>query len=323
MQTQSGRLPDFLIVGAAKSATTSLYAYLCQHPAVFMPLVKEFHFFSYAGTEWQHTLYAKNLFQYANFFRKAPEQCLLGEASTTYLYEYARTIERIKSIYGADAEKIRIIISLRDPAERAFSHYSMYRLYGLEKWGFDEAVREGAAERLNANLDSERFGITLDYLRAGMYAEQVRAYMDAFPHVHIVLYDDIRRDPQAVMRGIFRFLDVDERQAVSCDVVHNSSGIPRSGIVHAALNAANKFIVTRQSRLKAALLRCISWFVDWDAVRTRAGAAALRILAGIRFMNAKKASLLPAARKRMVDYYRADIARLERLIGRDLSAWLA
>src|SRR3989338_1474119 len=100
MQTQSGRLPDFFIVGAAKSATTSLYAYLRQHPDIFMPAWKEPMFFSYGETPLNTRLPAKNLYKYARMFAPAQPHQLMGEASTTYLYRHVESIRNIKKAYG-------------------------------------------------------------------------------------------------------------------------------------------------------------------------------------------------------------------------------
>jgi len=323
MNTVHGRLPDFLIVGAAKSATTSLHAYLRQHPSIFMPLYKEPHFFSYADTEFNGSLRAKTVRQYRDFFGPARPFQIIGEASTTYLYNYSHTIENIRKVYGADAEKIKIIISLRNPADRVFSHYSMYNLIGLEKLSFDEAVRTGAVDRLNKDLDTERFGITVDYLEAGMYYAQVKAYKEAFPCVHIILYDDIKRDSNAVIRGVFRFLGVVEDQSVSCAVAYNDTGAPRIACINTFFNKMSKLLVTKRSRIKNTIAKYAGRIINWTAFGMFWKPRIFKILRRIRFMNIKRVSLAPDARRRMVDFYRDDIVRLQGLIGRDLSSWLS
>lgn len=323
MQTQSGRLPDFFIVGAAKSATTSLYAHLRAHPAVFMSFWKEPHFFSYAELAPYRFVPAANLFQYVQLFGRARPDQIMGEASTSYLYEYAKTIEKMRAAYGDDARKIKIIISLRNPADRAFSHYSMYHLYGLEPLGFDDAMKRGVFPRLDKNLDTDRFGILLEYLRAGMYYDAVSAYMKAFPCVHIVLYDDMRRDPAAVMRGIFQFLGVDETVPIAADAPHyNATGTPRSAVFNALLNGLQKALMAKRSRVKKALIWLAGRFVDWDSIRVPLGGRIFNEIQRFRFMNAKKVSMSPESRRRLTDFYRPDILQLQRLINRDLSAWL-
>ncbi len=319
----NGQLPDFLIVGAAKSATTSLYAYLRQHPAIFIPTHKEPHFFSYADTEFAWSLRAKTISEYISLFAPAEAGQIVGEASTTYLYNYARAIESIRKAYGPAAKKIKIIISLRNPADRAFSHYSMYKLIGLETLPFSEAVRAGAVDRLNENLDTERFGITLDYLMAGMYYEQVKAYKEAFPSVHIILYEDFKRDPHRIVRELFRFLGVAEDVSVVCTAVHNATGVPRISALNNLCNAVNKVIVTRKSKVKNGILRFVQFFIDWDTLWAYARIIVLRVLYRIRFMNVRRASIPLPERQRLAGIYREDILKLQGLIGRDLSSWLS
>ena len=323
MQTQSGRLPDFFIVGAAKSATTSLYAYLRVHPALFMPFCKEPHFFSYVAHAPYHLIPAINLFQYVHLFDGARPDQIIGEASTSYLYEYARTIERMRAAYGADIGKVKIIISLRNPADRAFSHYSMYHLYGLEPLGFDEALGAGVFPRIHKNLDTERFGILMDYVQAGMYYEQVKAYMDAFPNVYVVLYDDVRRDIFSTIRGFFRFLGVDDTVAIALNAPHyNATGTPLIGLFNTILNGFQKALMTKRSRIKNTLMRIAGWFVDWDTVRVRLRDRIFNEIQRLRFMNARKMPMPSASRRRLSDIYRLDILKLQKLINRDLSAWL-
>ena len=324
MHTQSGRLPDFFIVGAAKSATTSLYAYLRDHSGVFTPFWKEPHFFSYAELAPYRFVPAANLFQYVHLFDRARADQIIGEASTSYLYEYEKTIRRMREVYGDDVKKIKIIISLRNPVDRAFSHYSMYRLYGLEPLGFDEALAAGVFPRLDENLDTDRFGILIDYLQAGMYYEAVKAYMEVFPCVHIVLYDDMRRDPAAVMRDIFHFLGVDETISIAADAPHyNATGAPRFEFFNALLNGLQKALMAKRSRVKKTLMWLTGWFVDWKVVRVQIGRRILDKLQHLRFMNVKKSSMPAASRQRLRELYRPDIVQLQKLINRDLSSWLS
>ncbi len=116
-------LPDFLILGAMRSGTTSLYHYLKQHPEIFMPSLKEPHFFSYFGkpvsplpsyirsARW-------NLEDYLTLFESAMNGQLIGEASVSYLYYYRETIENIKRVYRDNYSQLKCIAILRNPVER-------------------------------------------------------------------------------------------------------------------------------------------------------------------------------------------------------------
>jgi len=140
-------LPDFLIVGAMRSGTTSLYVYLNNHRAIFMPSLKEPQFFSYLGekcsphppeirsTPW-------NLEDYVRLFKHARPGQIIGEASTSYLYIYQRTQKNIMAIYGEQVTNLKIIGILRNPIERAWSIYTLKKQGGGWKKDFFTIARE-------------------------------------------------------------------------------------------------------------------------------------------------------------------------------------
>jgi hypothetical protein len=113
-------LPSFLVIGATKSGTTALYDYLRQHPAIFMPALKEPRFFLYDGSEDSARFPVRSLEEYEALFAPVTTETALGEATPQYLTSWA-AMERIhETLPGA-----RLIAALRDPAERAFSIYLM------------------------------------------------------------------------------------------------------------------------------------------------------------------------------------------------------
>jgi hypothetical protein len=134
-------------VGAPRRGTTSLYFYLREHPQIFMPGIKEPHFFAFSGkpTYYKHNPIVWKLKDYAGLFAAATEGQVLGEASPGYLYYHERAIENIKK-YVPAWEDLRIIMILRNPALRAFSHYLVLRLTDRESRGFDEAINSPLTE---------------------------------------------------------------------------------------------------------------------------------------------------------------------------------
>src|SRR4051794_34967159 len=128
-------LPNFLIIGAAKAGTTSLYHYLRQHPDVYMSTIKEPNYFCF---EEQLPEYApvRTLAEYESLFDGASSQPAVGEASTQYLNSAAAP-RRIANILP----NVRLIVSLRNPADRAYSSYLGRVWGGRERAGVSEALR--------------------------------------------------------------------------------------------------------------------------------------------------------------------------------------
>jgi hypothetical protein len=179
-----GRLPDWLIIGAMKSGTTSLAAYLREHPGCFVAPEKEVHFFDYEfrwafGADW-----------YRQRFRGAGS-LLAGEATPSYMHR-PEVPARIASVVP-DAKLIAI---LRDPVDRAYSQYWHHRREGREEREFLDAVE-----------DPE-----LDYLGRGRYLEQLERICEHFPREQllVLLFDDLDAQPQETFVDVCRFLGVDE-----------------------------------------------------------------------------------------------------------------
>lgn len=207
-------LPTFLVIGAAKSGTTSLLSYLGQHPQVFVSASKEPNYFALAGHDlppkgpaparvlrqmlynWSRT----DLAAYTALFEAAGGAAAIGEGSVRYLY-FPDAPARIR----AAIPQARLVAILRDPVARLYSHYSMNRQNQLEPLDLRAAL---AAEddRVAAG-----WGWDWHYRRVGLYGEQVARYLDHFPRdqLAVFLYDDFVADPQGVFSAICRHIGVD------------------------------------------------------------------------------------------------------------------
>jgi hypothetical protein len=195
-------LPHFLIIGTQKGGTTSLFSYLSQHPDVVEPIQKEVHFFT-------RTFHRGMRFYRAHFPATKPGQ-VTGEATPYYLY-HPRVPERV----AAELPGARMIALLRDPADRAYSHYWHSRRYGRETATFEEAI---AREREVIPREHER--ILADdtyvspshqhwsYLARGHYAEQIRSWRRYFGPEQLLLLrsEDLFSDPATVCRNVLEFL---------------------------------------------------------------------------------------------------------------------
>ncbi len=221
--------PNFFIVGAAKAGTTSLYAYLRQHPEIFMPEeVKETHYFAQVrpshAQRFASPVFISDRADYLRLFRKARGYPAIGEACPSYLWSEAAPARIHAAAPGA-----RIIITLRDPIERAYSHYLMDYREGMQHLPFFEA--------LQADWQSPEKGWAVSnlYVELGCYARQIERYWRFFgeDRVHILFHDDLRRlaaGDRQVLADILRFLEVDVGGLARIDTtrVENSFAAPRA-----------------------------------------------------------------------------------------------
>ncbi|MCK5026832.1 MAG: sulfotransferase domain-containing protein [Candidatus Pacebacteria bacterium] len=175
---------DFIGVGAQKAGTSWMYACLYEHPEICVP-IKEIHYFS------RERNFKKGIGWYEDIFNGCKEGLLKGEFSTTYLYD-KKTPEKIKKEFPY----AKIIISLRNPVERAYSHYRNEIKGGHIP---EDQTFRGAMES-----DESIVG-------QGMYYDQVKKYIDLFgkENVLVLILDDSKKDPRGFIKNILEFLNVD------------------------------------------------------------------------------------------------------------------
>jgi len=296
-------LPNFLIVGAAKCGTTSLYYYLKQHPDVFMSNPKEPHFFFAQFFKIPTNGIGDNLLDvvqkpddYFRLFEHAVDKKAVGEASHTNLYYYQKVIPSIKKYLGDP----KIIIILRHPVERAFSAYAMLTMQGREFLPFEEALRQ-EPKRI-----AEGWRSTWYYQDVGFYAHQVKAYLDNFSAVKVCLFDDLKREPATLMQNLFKFLEVDAAFRPDFTVNYNISGVPRLKLF--------KSLFRRNPPLRGIvsfLGKTIFTEDGWASVREKLKAKLL-----------VKTTIKPETKRDLENLYRDEIAKLQILIGRDLTHWI-
>lgn len=192
---------DFVIIGAQKAGTTSLFHYLREHPGIFMPPQKEIPFFS------SDTLHKKGLswFLEAYYADASPDQ-LWGKATPQYMVHSATVASRLARY----CPQIRLIAILRDPIARAYSHYRMSVRRGFETRSFEEAVREQLKPE---NLHKYRLHHTErdGYVVRGEYGRILSDYIDFFPPAQLlVLYTEhLEKQPVELFLDICRFLQVE------------------------------------------------------------------------------------------------------------------
>ncbi|MEO8086044.1 MAG: sulfotransferase [Bacteroidota bacterium] len=297
------RRPDFLVVGAARSGTTTLHSYLRQHPEIFLPKIKEPCFFVFEGdgekyVKGKFAFATRNFEDYKLLFSRAELSQKIGEMSTPYLYKYEKTISTFKK-YFPDFAETKIVILLRNPVERAFSQYKWRVRDGRELLSFEEAV-EAEAERMKGNYSFDYF-----YVDRGYYFKQVKSYLENFKHVKIILFEDFYERPDIELQALCNFIGIDDSFKFSRPEKQNESSVPKSKTLGR--------LVTSESRLKFIL-----WYSIPDVMRKK-----IRNL--FSEMNERKGARLEmdtAIRGKLTQGYHEDILALEKLISRDLSGWL-
>lgn len=297
-------LPNFLLIGAAKAGTSSIHNYLKQHPDVFLSTVKEPRFFAFDAREteqvrpwdrhWADRLVVTKE-EYERLFERVASERAIGESSTIYLASQ-HAASRIKH-HVPDA---KLIASLRNPIDRAYSHYQMCRALGLEPLGtFEEAI---AAEESRSTPGLIQ---PWNYLRRGLYFEQLRGYLELFDReqIHVVLFEDLSRDPKAVLQSFCRFLGVDDTFQFDTAKQSNVGRQYRSrrlGRVISSADRAKGFVPQRLRGRARHVLR--------------------------RLDNLNRGTQPPVkeqTRRALAEHYAEDVAELESLLDRDLSHWLA
>jgi hypothetical protein len=296
-------LPNFFIVGAAKSGTTALYRYLRRHPEIYLPAVKEPRFFSYDASD--ATSYAgpgarelidsvvKDRATYESLYEGVTREKAVGDASPSYLVSPIAARRISETVPDA-----RIIAVLRDPVERAYSHF----VYNVHDGWEDEKDFERVLA-LREQREREHWWRKWDYVGNGFYHEQLSRYFEAFEpdRIQVHLYEDLRDDPRHLVGELLRFLGVDPAVPLDVSARYNASGLPKSERLNRLLSGPNP---------------------------VRAGAKALlpgglraRIRSQVERRNLHKPEMSPRARALLCHVYRDDVSRLEQLIGRDLSSW--
>ena len=297
-------MPNFLVIGAAKSGTTSLYHYLAQHPDVFMSPVKEPNFFALEGerpsfrapgaderiNRWSVT----DPDEYRKLYQGANGESALGEASPVYLYS-EKAVARIKH----HVPEARLIAVLRNPAERAYSGFLHLLLNGRE------TVKDfGEALALEEERKRENWDWIWHYKSMGFYHEQLSRYREAFDaeKIKVYLYEDLEGDPAGVVRDAYGFLGVDASFVPSPPARYNATGIPRSKKLNDLLRKDNpiksaaKLFVPKRFRRK--------------------------LLMNMQNRILVKRPFPQRERRQLAEEYRENVLKLQDLIGRDLSGWL-
>ena len=209
-------LPDFLIIGAQKGGTTSLYRYLQQHPYFASALRKEIHYFDVnfaQGVDWYRSHFKSVLYkQYIKQIHR--QEIVTGEASPYYLF-HPHAPQRVFDLIP----QVKLIVMLRNPVDRAYSQYNHQVKRGFETLSFEEAIKaepqrlQGEQEQILADVNYDSFNHpNYSYLARGIYVDQLQLWMSIFPQEQFLIIDsrEFFRDTEKVFQKVLNFLDLPE-----------------------------------------------------------------------------------------------------------------
>jgi len=301
-------LPNFLVIGAARAGTTSLYHSMGQHPQVFMSPIKEPNFFAYLGGSWDRDVLkteptsfpVRSLHEYQNLFRGVRGERAIGEVSPMYLAAGRGTAKCI----GNYLPRVKLLAILRNPIERAYSHYLWHQAEFSEPRTFESAIQD---ERDGFAKGSRFWHCRYRYVENGFYCRLLKPFFEVFPRdqIAVFLFDDLQRDPIGLLGGVFHFLHVDANFSPKVSRRYNVSGIRKSRWIGWLLKKRPSTIRVR--RLLPA--------------RARDGLDGL-----IEFVRGRQleppSPLSEEILHMLAHHYRTDVEELQQLIGRDLSTWL-
>lgn len=284
-------LVDFFIVGAPKAGTTSLFYYLNKNKGICMSNIKEPNFFSSQDLKTQKIYYDSlildNLKEYERIFTPINKQQIIGEASVSYLF-YPNVANRIFD-YNP---RSKIIIILRDPVERAFSHYSMDLRLGHVKQSLDELFDLGLNNKDNLFFQQ--------YILLGQYYEQVNRYIKVFGRENICVkfYDELKLDASSFYSDILKFLHQENDHNIDFNQPFNKSKLPSNKI--------------------------IKWLYSWPIIRKIS--LIFLPLSVIEFINIKffkenNNIITNDLKSKLHSFFLEDIEKLEKLLSKDLKSW--
>lgn len=297
--------PNFFIVGAPKCGTTALYEYLRPHPSIFMPRVKEPHFFAKDLGTYPRI---KTLEEYAGIFAESSEKHLrVGEASVYYL----RSSIAIPSIreFNPDA---RIIAMFRNPVEMVHSLHSQL-LYVAEENESDFEVAWRLQERRARGLDlppGSRGVFLVQYGQVGQFGTQTQRLLSVFPRtqVKLILFDDFTASPQKVYDEVIDFLGIPH---------DNRNAFPRINDNKRARMAWLRNFARKPPPALRDAIRNLKQAVGAEGI-----SAVKKKIVDLNTVKERRRPLSPEFRAELVETFRDEVALLSRLLNRDLSHWV-
>ncbi len=291
---------DFIIIGAQKGGTTSLHMYLKTHPEIYMPSNKEAPFFSL------DSIYTKGWNWYVKeYFTNALDDQVWGKATPHYMAD-PRVPQRIYETMP----DVKLIAVLRNPIDRAFSHYQMSVRRGWEKRTFEEAMHNLlTTEKLNYARSLPLEGIAPEvncYLAWGEYGRILEQYQYFFQQKILIIFsEDLKKDALKTLKIILNFIEVDE--TVYLPNLHNH---------YHTSTTENSIYISKNTIIKDMDLL---WLI-WKSIPVKNRWIIRRIVEYVlnKLNPNDKFEILPETRNQLVDFYREDVRFLKKIVDQEI-----
>lgn len=234
-------LPDFLIIGAAKAGTSSLNYWLNDCDEIIMTDPKEPNFFSFANFQKDYlnnkelnkaaNLYNYNFDEYQKILKFNKEK-LIGDASTSYFDYPDNVIFNIKKYYGIKSKDLKAVCLLRNPVDKIYSHYLMFKKWGIENREFKDVIF-GEIKKKQSAIEAQ-----IDYISQGYYYNKVKTYKAFFgQNLKIYLFDDFLKEKDRIVSDILTHIGVKNLCLPSnINEIFNEGGIPKSVVGEKIIN---------------------------------------------------------------------------------------
>jgi len=285
-------MSNFMMIGVAKAGTTSFFRYLDQHPQIYMTPIKATNLFGYEDArDWRwadegdppmpQNFPVRTFEAYEASFAGATNELAIGEVSPQY-FRCPNAAPRIREC----VPNAKLVVSLRNPAERAFSGFMMRTRRGEAVKGFYEELTPQSS-----------------HVKEGFYYRRLKRYSDLFPkdQIRIYIFEEFKKDPTRTVIDLYDFLGVETSFVPDTSVQHNPGAIPKIRLLNRLFNNPTLIQMTKS--------------VVPEGLHVK--------LKQIQQLNQKTTPKFPAdLRSKLLDFYRDDILKLEALLNRDLSIWL-
>jgi hypothetical protein len=301
--------PNFFLVGAPKCATTAMAGFLGQHPDIFIPEMKEPHYFGsdlsfrrnfVRGPEW----FRPTKEHYLDMYAPVTQEKMLGDASVLYLY--SREAPRELKLFCPDA---KIIIMIRNPIEMVYSLHSHW-LYNLNEDIADfETALEAEPERKKGHaIPSNAYWIDgLIYSQVGLFSKHINRYLSEFgtENVHIIVHDDMKSDMGAEFHKLMQFLAVDDEFKPNLSQVNTHKEIRSKRLQSLIINPPDILQMVATPLIQVPQIRKL-----------------LKLAAtGINVAKKRRRPMTAQAAQKLRGYYAEEIDTLSLVLNRDLTHW--
>lgn len=291
--------PNFIVIGAYKSGTTSLYHYLKEHPEIFMSHMKETNYFAYNGKYKSQTIWntelnpndfrIRSIEAYRNLYKDVFKEKAIGDVSPMYLISSIAPINIKKFIPNGI-----LIAILRNPVDKAYSVYLMRVRNRRETRSFKEVVENPLEEQI---------------VRSGFYHLQLKRYFDLFDsaQINIYIFEDFKANTENVTQDIYKLLKVDTAFVPDINIKYNIGGLPKRPKIYSLIGGRRYMNLQRIFPIVSRLFT--------EPVRK------MRVEIAKRYL-VESPRLPVEIRKQLIDVYEDDILKLQDLLKRDLTNWL-